>query len=92
MVRDAVRSGVASVLIGPRDGQLFFDVALLAASWRDPAGMETARGLISESSLPDEKRLAALEALIAANDDSVLVPVQGMLRRDTKVSPALPHV
>ncbi len=87
IVRDAVRSGVASVLIGPRDGQLFFDVALLAASWRDPAGMETARGLISESSLPDEKRLAALEALIAANDDSVLVPVQGMLRRDTKVSP-----
>jgi putative membrane-bound dehydrogenase-like protein len=87
IVREAVRSVVASVLKGPRDGQLFFDVALLAASWREPAGIETVRGLISDSSLPAEQRLAALNALVAANDESVLVPVQDMLKRDTKVSP-----
>ena len=68
IVREAVRSIVASVLVGPRDGRLFFDVALLAASWREPSGIETVRNLISDSSLPDGKRLAALDALIASND------------------------
>ena len=45
------------------------------------------RNLISDSSLPDGKRLAALDALIASNDPSVLVPVQDMLKRGTQMSP-----
>lgn len=86
-VREALKSVLASVLTGRRDGQLFLDAALLAASWREPAGIEAVRGLVSDASVPERRRIAALTALVSAADASVLSQVEGILRGDSKASP-----
>jgi putative membrane-bound dehydrogenase-like protein len=87
LVREALKSALAAVLTGRHDGQLFLDVALLAASWREPAGIEAVRGMVSDASVPESTRMAALKALVAADDASVLSQVEGILTGPTKMSP-----
>jgi putative membrane-bound dehydrogenase-like protein len=86
-VRAALKSAVATILTGRRDGQLFFDVAFLAASWREPVGIEAVRGLVADASVPERRRIAALDALIAANDASVLSQADAILSVPNKTSP-----
>jgi putative membrane-bound dehydrogenase-like protein len=54
------------------DSPLTWDSALLAASWNDPKGLETARRGFASTQQPETRRLQALTALIAARDASVL--------------------
>jgi putative heme-binding domain-containing protein len=86
-VRESLKSAIASVLSGPHQRPLFLDVALLAASWRDPAGIRAARDLAADAEMPERRRIAAVEALAAANDVSTLEPVETMLTARQKWSP-----
>jgi putative heme-binding domain-containing protein len=78
-VRRALKSAIASVLSGPHQRPLFVDVALLAASWRDPDGISAARELAADAKASESRRIAAVEALAAGNDASILAPVEAML-------------
>jgi putative heme-binding domain-containing protein len=66
---------------------LFLEVALLAASWRDPAGTEMVRLLASDVKASERRRLAAVEALAAANDPWTLKLVETMLGARKSWSP-----
>jgi putative membrane-bound dehydrogenase-like protein len=59
------------------------DAAFLAASLKDPAGIETARKLFAETKQPESVRLKALTALVAADDPSVLQGVPALLASKT---------
>jgi putative heme-binding domain-containing protein len=54
------------------NGPLRADAALLAATFRDPAGLAAARELFASPGQGDGVRVRALEALIAVRDSSVL--------------------
>ncbi|WP_422931630.1 PVC-type heme-binding CxxCH protein [Singulisphaera sp. PoT] len=73
---DAVRDGLAplmsKVLAGSKDSPLFRDAAIVATSWRDPAGLAATREMFNASQTGAELRLRGLTALIAANDPEVI--------------------
>lgn len=54
---------------------LRLDAALLAAAWQDPQGLRIARERFLHRPAPEAERLAALQALVAARDGSVLEEV-----------------
>jgi putative heme-binding domain-containing protein len=58
---------------------LHLDAAVLAASLRDPAGLEVARKAFASPGQPEATRLKALEALVAARDPAVLDAVAPVL-------------
>ncbi|REJ96623.1 MAG: hypothetical protein DWQ34_03610 [Planctomycetota bacterium] len=58
---------------------LRFDVALLATGWKDPDGIKVTRNTLANESAEQEQRLAALQALIAAEDENVLDQVRPIL-------------
>jgi putative heme-binding domain-containing protein len=86
-VKQSLESAITSVLSGPHQRPLFLDVALLAASWHDPAGVVAARELAADANMPERRRIAAVEALAAANDMSILEPVETMLSVRRQWSP-----
>src|SRR5690606_12019833 len=56
-------------------------IALLSTAWKDPAGFEAARTLLTRPSADTNRRLKALEALVAANDGRLLDAVDALLAR-----------
>ncbi|MDR3636518.1 MAG: c-type cytochrome [Isosphaeraceae bacterium] len=73
-LRNALGKTSAAVLKEPSH-PLYVDLAVLAASWRDPAAIEVLRRIFQSVQEPFELRLRALSALIAAEDDQLLSPV-----------------
>lgn len=71
---------------GPGDSPLALDAALLAATWRDPAGIETARRGFASTRHSEARRLQALAALISARDTPVLNAVALILANREKAS------
>ena len=59
-------------LEGSPDKPLHFDAVVLAASWKNPRAVAAARAAFQSPKAPDARRLAALAALVAANEASVL--------------------
>jgi putative heme-binding domain-containing protein len=57
---------------GGAQSPLSIDAALLAASWKNPLGVDAARKLVADRRLPEDRRIQALEALIAAGDAAAL--------------------
>jgi putative heme-binding domain-containing protein len=55
------------------------DAALLATTWKNPAGLEAVRQVYAGDTWSDERRLQALGALVAAGDDQLLDVVARML-------------
>lgn len=51
---------------------LTFDLALLTASWGEPAGVERVRQALVTAQLPAARRLEAVQALVAAKDPELL--------------------
>jgi putative heme-binding domain-containing protein len=86
-VKSALKPGLRAVLAGPREGPLFLDAALLAASWHDPAGTEVARMLATDAKASERRKLAAIEALAGANDPWTLKLVETMLAPRRSWSP-----
>lgn len=70
-LREALQPELQALLQAPRS-PLFLDAALLATSWRDPSGYAAARQIIETAAFPEDQRLAAFQALIAAGQDDVL--------------------
>jgi putative membrane-bound dehydrogenase-like protein len=75
-LRRGLRPVVQPRLDGPDDDPLAIDAALLATSWDDQAARARARraflGASRARAYPQERRLQALRALIAARDPSIL--------------------
>jgi putative heme-binding domain-containing protein len=72
IVQRTLEPGLHTVLSGPHQGPLYLDVTLLEASWRDPEGIQAARQLAADLRTPERQRIAAIEALAAANDTWIL--------------------
>jgi putative heme-binding domain-containing protein len=70
-VRKIIAVGVAN--------PLYFDSALLATTWKDSAGLDAVRQAFTATNAPSERRLQALDALIAAGDESLLAAVEQVL-------------
>ncbi len=62
---------IAKILSGTADGPLYLDAALLATTWKDSRGIEAARNVYLSDGVAIERRLQALDALIAAGDSMV---------------------
>lgn len=73
---DSLRDGLRPILKSIRTSRpgtpLALDAALLAASWEDPAGSKIARETLASTKAPEAKRLQAIGALIAGDDDQAL--------------------
>ncbi len=50
---------------------LHFSATLLAASWKNPAGLAAARAIFAATGPPPERRLAALRGLAAGQDEAL---------------------
>jgi putative heme-binding domain-containing protein len=87
--KTAVQPVIRQHLQGKADAPLFLDVALLAATLKDPAGYGPVRQLFLTKSAPEAKRVQALEALIAGQDDAVKQLVGGVLGEPKAHSAAL---
>jgi hypothetical protein len=74
---------LAGVLAGKPEDPLFLDAALLASSWKNPAAVDAVRTVFASAKHDDGRRVAALEALIAA-DDAKLVGIVGEVLSDAK--------
>jgi putative heme-binding domain-containing protein len=67
------------LIVQHRDHPLFLDVAFLAASLKDSAGLEAARQCFAAAKHPEAMRLRALDALIAGGDQDLLAAVDSVL-------------
>jgi putative heme-binding domain-containing protein len=86
---DALHKQLGPVLrkaLANRDAPLYLDAALLAASMKDPAGLEAARETAAASARPQGDRLKALNALAAARDPAALQTASSVLG-DAKANP-----
>lgn len=78
-LRLAIDPAIKDVLKRGAKSPLYLNAALLATTWRDPAGLAAVRTVLATPNAPADQRLQALEALIAANDASLLEPVRQIL-------------
>lgn len=67
------------ILKGEPTAPLFFPASILSASWRSPEGIEAVRKVVTSNKASTADRLAGLDALIAAQDDKVLMTAAVML-------------
>jgi putative membrane-bound dehydrogenase-like protein len=87
-LRDKFKPILAKLLAGNPSGALYFDSALLAATWKDPAGLAVARKIASATELAAGDRLKAINALVAAHDSTALQVAAAVLG-DAKANPQL---
>ncbi|HEV3417227.1 MAG TPA: dehydrogenase, partial [Pirellulales bacterium] len=80
---------LAPIISGPRDGLLYMDAALLAASWKNAAAIDAVRTILTGANQPDQRRLQALNALVAADDRTVLDSVAAILAEPKQNSATL---
>ena len=78
-LRAALGPSVAKLLAGSAAAPLYFDAALLATTWRDERGVGVVRKVFVAQDEPDERRLQALAALVAADDPALLDDVAVVL-------------
>jgi putative membrane-bound dehydrogenase-like protein len=88
-LKAAVAPTIKQILAGGADGPLYFDTALLAISLKDMAGMPAIRKVLSATTAPESQRLSALNALVAAGDESLLETVDGIFADRKRNSAAL---
>lgn len=70
---------LAGILSGKPDGPLYVDAALLASTWKNPAALAAVRGLVASPEASEDRRVAALNALVTAGDENLLTVVRGVL-------------
>ncbi len=71
-LRDLLKEALAPTLAGDPEAPLALDAALVAVAWNDPAALKLVRKALTTPGPDLEKRLRALEALVAANDPTLL--------------------
>lgn len=70
---------LAQIIAGRKDSPLFIEAALLAATWKHPDAMDAIRKILVAAEQPEQRRLQALSALLAANEGSTLETVESLL-------------
>ena len=85
-LRDRFAPTLQKVLAGQADAPLYLDAAALAASLKDPAGLEVMRKVAAAPGRPEGDRLQAVNALVAARDPAVLDDA-GAILSDVKANP-----
>ena len=66
-------------IIDDEQHPLRLDAALLTTAWKDAAGTRIARETFTSGTAPPEQRIAALQALVAAGDASILKDATAVL-------------
>ncbi len=66
-------------IIDDEQHPLRFDAALLTTGWKDANGTRIARGTFTSATAPLERRIAALQALIATGDAAILKDATAVL-------------
>ena len=74
-IRDLLSRALAPTLAGDPGSPLYFDSALVVASWRDPAALKAVHEVLASEKTPERRRLQALDALIGVGDSSSLAIV-----------------
>jgi putative membrane-bound dehydrogenase-like protein len=70
-IRESLAPVLAPWLASGAEHPLSFDAAIVAASWKDAAALESIRRIVSTADAPAETRLKALGALVALSDESL---------------------
>ncbi len=86
VLREKLQPILRTVLAGKADGSLQLDGAILAATLKDPAGLEAVRKVLTEKAHPEPVRLRALESLVAGEEATVLDIVAGLLGAEAKAN------
>ena len=81
-LRERLDEQLTGILQQP-EHPLRLDAALVSASWRNPAAIDVARGMLKDPMQAPKQRQQALEALIAAGDPELLETVELLLGRDS---------
>ena len=74
------------VVSGRPDAPFYLDAAALAATLKDPAGLEAMRKIAAAPERPEGDRIKALNALVSARDPAVLDDA-GAILSDVKANP-----
>lgn len=82
-VIERIRADGGSRRALPGDDPLRVDAELLAAAWRDPKGLETARDVLAAGRIAPALRLRALDALLAADTPAALESVSRVFREQS---------
>lgn len=85
-LRAALSPMIQPMLEGDSDHALKWDASLLALSWKDQSAVGAARKLAQNPKENAERRIAALNALIAAQDEGVIDIVAETLRSESEIS------
>ena len=72
VLRQAIRLQVNEILDGAPDSPLFLPAAFLSTSWRNPRGLTIVREVFSDEKASIGQRMAAINALIRADDSGLL--------------------
>lgn len=72
ILRREIRSQVNDILDGALDSPLFLPAAFLSTSWNNPRGLMVVREVFSDEKASTAQRMAALNALIRAEDSGLL--------------------
>lgn len=87
-LRPKLEPALAKILSGAADHPLHLDAALLATTWLDPSGVAAVRKVFANVVHPENRRLQALDALVAAKDPALLDAVALALADRKSGSPA----
>lgn len=82
-LREPLEPVLDDILAGEPGAPLHFDTAVAAASWHHPRAVEALQAVLQSPDHPEDRRLAAVEALIAIGDDGVLESIGRILHRDS---------
>ncbi|MCC7421082.1 MAG: c-type cytochrome [Planctomycetaceae bacterium] len=78
-LKEKLSPDLTKILEGDAESPLHFPAAILATSWKDPAGVESVRKAAMSAKSSTADRLAGLDALIAAKNDKALPTAAIML-------------
>jgi putative heme-binding domain-containing protein len=81
-LRPRLDAMLGKTLDGRADGPLYFDAVVLAATWKNPQAVAAARKAFESVKEPENRRLAALSALVAAGEPKTLDTVAAVLADD----------
>jgi putative membrane-bound dehydrogenase-like protein len=87
-VQQVVTPALVAILKTP-ENNLYLDATMLAASWKNQAGFKAAEEVLKATRFGDDQRIAALDALIAADQPSALTEAAALLAKPEQAGPAL---
>lgn len=72
-VKEELGTVVASIATGDKQTPPFYWAAMLGASWNDPAGLKVVKEMLTNSETAEHNRLNALNALISAGEEELIL-------------------